>query len=143
MSELDTLFEQVSDALRNQKPERARDLCAQARQHAPDDARFVMLHGFALRRAGDYVGAEPLLRRTLNMEPSLEIAHHELGLALQGLGRLTEARRSLEQAVSLNPKMTVAWRDLYEVRAAEGDDVGAAEAYRNAMGNRELDPPNA
>ena len=140
MSELDTLFEQVSDALRNQKPERARDLCAQARQHAPDDARFVMLHGFALRRAGDYIGAEPLLRRTLNMEPSLDIAHHELGLALQGLGRLTEARRSLEQAVSLNPKLIAAWRDLYEVRAAEGDDVGAAEAYRNAMGNRELDP---
>ena len=140
MSELDTLFQQVSDALRNQKPERARDLCAQARQHAPDDARFVMLHGFALRRAGDYVGAEPLLRRTLNIEPSLDIAHHELGLALQGLGRLTEARRSLEQAVSLNPKMTAAWRDLYEVRAAEGDDVGAAEAYRNAMGNKELDP---
>ena len=36
--------------------------------------------------------------------------------------------------------MTPAWRDLYEVRAAQGDDVGAADAYRNAMGNKELDP---
>ena len=140
MPELETLFKQASDALRNQKPERARDLCAQARQHSPDDARFVMLHGFALRRAGDFGSAEPLLRRTLNKEPSLDIAHHELGLALQGLGRISEARRSLEQAVSLNPKMTAAWRALYEVRAAQGDDVGAAEAYRNAMGNKELDP---
>ena len=140
MSELDTLFEQARDALRNQKPELAIDLCARARRIAPDDARLVMLHGFALRRAGDYTGAEPLLRRTLNLEPALDIAHRELGLALQGLGRLREARTSLEQAVSLNPKMTPAWRDLYEVRAAQGDDVGAADAYRNAMGNKELDP---
>ena len=140
MPSVDTLFAQASDALRNQDPERARDLCAEARQQGPDDPRLVMLHGFALRRSGDYAAAEPLLRRTLSMDPDLEIAHHELGLALKGLGRLSEARRAMEQAVTLNPKMTAAWRDLYEVRAAEGDDVGAAEAYRQAMGNKELDP---
>ena len=140
MSSLETLFAQASDALRHQDAERARDLCAEARQQAPDDPRFVMLHGFALRRSGDHAAAEPLLRRTLSVDPGLEIGHHELGLALQGLGRLGEARRALEQAVNLNPKLVAAWRDLYEVRAAEGDDVGAAEAYRNAMGNKELDP---
>ena len=140
MSSLEILFAQASDALRHQDAERARDLCAEARQQAPDDPRFVMLHGFALRRSGDHAAAEPLLRRTLSVDPGLEIGHHELGLALQGLGRLGEARRALEQAVDLNPKLVAAWRDLYEVRAAEGDDVGAAEAYRNAMGNKELDP---
>ena len=140
MSSVETLFAQASDALRNQDPQRARDLCAEARHQDPDDPRLVMLHGFALRRSGDHAAAEPLLRRTLSVDPGLEIGHHELGLALQGLGRLGEARRALEQAVSLNPKLVAAWRDLYEVRAAEGDDVGAAEAYRNAMGNKELDP---
>ena len=140
MSSLENLFAQASDALRNQDAELARDLCAEARQHAPDDVRFVMLHGFALRRSGDHAAAEPLLRRTLSVDPGLDIGHHELGLALQGLGRLGEARRALEQAVSLNSNLVAAWRDLYEVRAAEGDDVGAAEAYRNAMGNKELDP---
>ena len=140
MSSVETLFTQASDALRNQDPQRARDLCAEARHQDPDDPRLVMLHGFALRRSGDHAAAEPLLRRTLSVDPGLEIGHHELGLALQGLGRLGEARRALEQAVSLNPKLVAAWRDLYEVRAAEGDDVGAAEAYRNAMGNKELDP---
>ena len=140
MSSVETLFAQASDALRNQDPQRARDLCAQARHQDPDDPRLVMLHGFALRRSGDHAAAEPLLRRTLSVDPGLEIGHHELGLALQGLGRLGDARRALEQAVSLNPKLVAAWRDLYEVRAAEGDDVGAAEAYRNAMGNKELDP---
>ena len=140
MSSVETLFAQASDALRNQDPQRARDLCAEARHQDPDDPRLVMLHGFALRRSGDHAAAEPLLRRTLSVDPGLEIGHHELGLALQGLGRLGDARRALEQAVSLNPKLVAAWRDLYEVRAAEGDDVGAAEAYRNAMGNKELDP---
>ncbi len=140
MSSLETLFAQASDALRHQDAERARDLCAEARQQAPDDPRFVMLHGFALRRSGDYAEAEPLLRRTLSVDPGLEIAHHELGLALKGFGRLSEARRAMEQAVLLNPNMTAVWRDLYEVRAAEGDDVAAAEAYRQAMGNKELDP---
>ena len=140
MSSVETLFAQASEALRNQDAARARDLCAEARQQDPDDPRLVMLHGFALRRSGDHAGAEPLLRRTLSVDPDLEIAHHELGLALKGLGRLGEARRAMEQAVTLSPKMTAAWRDLYEVRAAEGDDVAAAEAYRRAMGNKELDP---
>ena len=140
MSSVETLFAQASDALRNQDPLRARDLCLEARRQDPNDPRLVMLHGFALRRSGDEAGAVPLLRRILSMDPSVEIAHHELGLALKALGRLSEARRAMEQAVALNPKMPAVWRDLYEVRAAEGDDVGAAEAYRHAMGNKELDP---
>ena len=86
MSSADTLFAQASDALRNQDPERATDLCARARQQDPDDPRLVMLHGFALRRSGHHAEAEPLLRRTLGMDPGLEIAHHELGLALKGPG---------------------------------------------------------
>ena len=140
MPSVETLFDQAREALRNQEPALARDICAEALKQAPDDTRFVMLHGFALRRSGDHANAEPLLRRIIGVEPSLDIAHHELGLALQGLGRLSEARRAIEQAVAINPKLVAAWRDLYEIRAAEGDDVGAAEAYRNAMGNKELDP---
>jgi tetratricopeptide (TPR) repeat protein len=140
MPSVETLFDQAREALRNQEPALARDICAEALKQAPDDKRFVMLHGFALRRSGDHANAEPLLRRIIGLEPSLDIAHHELGLALQGLGRLSEARRAIEQAVAINPKLVAAWRDLYEIRAAEGDDVGAADAYRNAMGNKELDP---
>ena len=140
MPSVETLFDQAREALRNQEPALARDICAEALKQEPDDTRFVMLHGFALRRSGDHANAEPLLRRIIGVEPSLDIAHHELGLALQGLGRLSEAHRAIEQAVAINPKLAAAWRDLYEIRAAEGDDVGAAEAYRNAMGNKELDP---
>ena len=75
MSSLETLFAQASDALRHKDAERARDLCAEARRQAPDDPRFVMLHGFALRRSGDHAAAEPLLRRTLSVDPGLEIGY--------------------------------------------------------------------
>ena len=40
MSSVDTLFAQASDALRNQDAERARDLCAEARQQDPDDSAW-------------------------------------------------------------------------------------------------------
>ena len=42
----------------------------------------------------------------------------------------------MEQAVTLNPKMTAAWRDLYEVRAAEGDDVGGCRGLSTGDGQQ-------
>jgi len=140
MQSTELLFEQARDALRNQEPARARDLCAEALKQAPDDLRLMMLHGFALRRLGEHDKAEPLLRAVLRADPSVDLVHHELGQALVGLGRLAEARISLERAVGLNPELVAAWRDLYEVHAAEGNDVAAAEAYRQSMRNKKLDP---
>ena len=140
MQSTELLFEQARDALRNQEPVLARDLCAEALKQAPDDLRLMMLHGFALRRLGEHDKAEPLLRAVLRADPSVDLVHHELGQALVGLGRLAEARISLERAVGLNPELVPAWRDLYEVHAAEGNDVAAAEAYRQSMRNKKLDP---
>jgi tetratricopeptide (TPR) repeat protein len=140
MQSIELLFEQARDALRNQDAASACELCEQARQINAEDTRFTLLHGFALRRLGEHGAAEPLLRAVLRENPSIDLVHHELGQALVGLGRLGEARQSLELAVQLNPELVAAWRDLYEVRAAEGDDVGAAEAYRQSMRKKELDP---
>lgn len=140
MASIEPLFEQARTALRNQDPERARVLCEQARAQAPDDTRLILVHGFALRRCGDFAAAEPLLRQVLAADPGLEPAHHELALALRGLGQLSAARRSLERAVQLKPDFAAAWRDLYEVCAAEGDDPSAAEAYRQMLRQKGLDP---
>lgn len=140
MSSIEPLFEQARAALRNQDPERARDLCAQARGIDPHDLRLILLHGYALRRSGDPAAAEPLLQRVLAEDPGLEPAHHELALALRGLGRLSAARQALERAVALKPDFAAAWRDLYEVCAAEGDDMAAAEAYRQMIRQKGLDP---
>ena len=140
MSSIEPLFEQARAALRNNEPERARDLCAEARALDPNDFRLILVHGFALRRCNDFAAAEPLLRKVIEADPGLESAHHELGLALRGMGRLSVARQALERAVGLKPDYAAAWRDLYEVCAAEGDDAAAAEAYRQMIRQKGLDP---
>ena len=45
-----------------------------------------------------------------------------------------------EQAVAVQADLQPAWRALYDVRAAEGDDAGAADAFRRALGASEPDP---
>ena len=112
MRSAEDLYEQIKVALQNGDSETACKLAAEARELARDDSRFVLMHGVALRRNGQNKAAEPLLRQILNEAESLVLAHHELGLALKGQGRLSEAIISLETAVRLQPNLRTAWRDL-------------------------------
>lgn len=141
MPSAEDLYEQIKVALQNGDSEAACQLAAEARDIARDDSRFVLMHGVALRRNGQHKAAEPLLRQILVEADSLVLAHHELGLALKGQGKLSEAITSLETAVRLQPNLRTAWRDLYELRASEGDDFAAADAYRRSLGSQQgLDP---
>ena len=141
MPSAEDLYEQIKVALQNGDSGTACQLAKDARDMAPGDSRFVLMHGVALRRNGQHKEAEPLLRRILVEAEGLVLAHHELGLALKGQGRLSEAIMSLETAVRLQPGLKTAWRDLYELRASQGDDVAAADAYRRSLGSQQgLDP---
>ena len=141
MPSAEDLYEQIKVALQNGDSGTACQLAKDARDMAPGDSRFVLMHGVALRRNGQHKEAEPLLRRILVEAEGLVLAHHELGLALKGQGRLSEAIMSLETAVRLQPSLKTAWRDLYELRASQGDDVAAADAYRRSLGSQQgLDP---
>jgi tetratricopeptide (TPR) repeat protein len=141
MPSAEDLYEQIKVALQNGDSGTACQLAKDARDMAPGDSRFVLMHGVALRRNGQHKEAEPLLRQILVEAESLVLAHHELGLALKGQGRLSEAIMSLETAVRLQPSLKTAWRDLYELRASQGDDVAAADAYRRSLGSQQgLDP---
>lgn len=141
MPSAEDLYEQIKVALQNGDSGTACQLAKDARDMAPGDSRFVLMHGVALRRNGQHKEAEPLLRRILVEAEGLVLAHHELGLALKGQGRLSEAIIALETAVRLQPSLKAAWRDLYELRASQGDDVAAADAYRRSLGSQQgLDP---
>jgi len=141
MPSAEDLYEQIKVALQNGDSGTACQLAKEARDMAPGDSRFVLMHGVALRRNGQHKAAEPLLRQILVEAEGLVLAHHELGLALKGQGRLSEAIMSLETAVRLQPSLKTAWRDLYELRASQGDDVAAADAYRRSLGSQQgLDP---
>ena len=141
MPSAEDLYEQIKVALQNGDSGTACQLAKDARDMAPGDSRFVLMHGVALRRNGQHKAAEPLLRRILVEAEGLVLAHHELGLALKGQGRLSEAIIALETAVRLQPSLKAAWRDLYELRASQGDDLAAADAYRRSLGSQQgLDP---
>jgi len=138
--ELDSLLETARKATREKELGKVIDACKKALNIAPGDARFEFMQGAALRRAGDYDKAEPLLRSAAENAPSIAAAHLELGLNSLSQGNLAAARRSLEKAVAIDGTLKPAWVALYDVRAAEGDDAGAAEAYRRSLGTTELNP---
>jgi tetratricopeptide (TPR) repeat protein len=138
--QLDTLLDVARRATREKEPAAAIEACEQALEIAPGDTRFVFMLGAALRRSGEYEKAMSPLRDIVEAAPGLPVAHQELGLNYLSLGQLHDARQSLEKAVDLDPSLVGAWRTLSSVRTAEGDDVGAAEAYRRSLGTDKLDP---
>ena len=138
--ELDNLLSDARRATRARDAAATIEACEQALAIAPGDTRFVFMLGVALRRAGEHEKAEPLLRQIVDAAPDLATAHQEFGLNKLGLGRLSDARQSLEKAARLDPGQTGVWRALYQVRGAEGDDFGAAEAFRRSLGSAEIDP---
>ena len=140
MQPIDALYEQARASLQQGNPELAVTLCEQALDQAPNDSRFTLFYGVGLRRSGRIEQAEPLLREIVAELPQLALAQHELGLALSAQNRITEAMNCLEAALASQPNSAAIWRDLYHLRAAEGDDVGAADAYRRSLNSRELDP---
>ena len=138
--QLDSLLQTARKATREQELAKVIDTCAKALDIAPGDARFEFMQGAALRRVGDYERAEPLLRNAVEAVPRLAAAHLELGLNLLSRGRLAAARRSLEDAVAIDGTLQPAWIALCEIRSAEGDHPGAADAYRRSLGTTEVDP---
>jgi len=59
-------------------------------------------------KQGRYQDALTLLQAFVEAEPDNASAHHGMGVALQHLGRLDEARASLDRALSLNPALEAA-----------------------------------
>ena len=142
-AETDNLESQLAEAraaLRRQDYQGAVDICRIARERAPGDSRFQLIMGAALRRVGGFEEAEPLLRSIIDIEPDFPFALLEYGLVCRSLGRLAEARRALEHAGDLEPGTREIWFALRDVRAAEGDDRGAAEAYRRSLAAKSVQP---
>jgi tetratricopeptide (TPR) repeat protein len=137
---LNDLHESARASSRENKQARVIAACEKALEIAPDDTRFVFMYGIALRRTGEFARAEPLLQKIVTVAPSLATAHLELGLVYVSQNRLSDARTSLELAVQLDQSLGPAWRALRDVRFAEGDDVGAADAFRRALGTSKPDP---
>jgi len=66
--------------------------------------------------ATDREQAISLYRRGLEICPDDDVAHYELGRALADAGRFSEAEKSFEAALKINPDFTEARRQLEAIR---------------------------
>jgi len=85
------------------------------------------------RQAGVYQTPEALWRATLAKTPSAWMAHDNLGLALQGEGRLEEAAEHYREATRLRPTYPEALYNLGNVLATEGRLAEAEAQYERAL----------
>jgi len=95
----------------------------------PHDARALFIVGAALRRAGDAGGARVVLEPLARAVPDSAYAHHELGLALAGLGESAAALDELRRAAELERGLPHVWLSLHDHFSLTGDEDGAAAAY--------------
>ncbi len=87
------------------------------------DPRFSapLAHLATLRlKQGRYQDALTILQAFVEAEPGNASAHHGMGVAFQKLGKLDEARASLDRALSLNPTMEAARALREQIRQHSG-----------------------
>jgi len=120
--------------------------CLQIR---PDDATVLNNTAISLEEAGDYAGAEPLLRRALAIDekalgpdhPGVATALNNLAALLQAKGDYVGAEPLFRQALAvdekaLGPDHPNVARDLNNLAAllqAKGDYAGAEPLFRRAL----------
>ena len=104
------------------------------------DGNYIMANNLGVilaRQPGEAAQAMALFRQALAFAPFHTAAHANLGSELMKLGQWNEARKHLETAVRLDPRLAAPQADLGIVMAAEGD---YQEALRRFEGSLRLNP---
>jgi len=108
-----------------------------ARAELPE---LLAARGIARYQSGELAAAVALLRRSLELAPESSSAGHHLGLALIGLGQLSEGRRALAAAARLAPDEVPLLVDLGQAYLLEGNPAWAVRVLGRAL---ELAPRSA
>lgn len=93
----------AEELLNHNRPEEARQLCAQVCQADRTDAEAWTLLGLIERRLGHYTAAEDASRRAVQLRPGFASAHQILGTALHCQGKLDAAITGYRRAIELAP----------------------------------------
>jgi tetratricopeptide (TPR) repeat protein len=101
---------------------------------APDLIETRMAVGLlALNPDLDFRPAEKEFRRVLQSAPSDAAAKSALSFALLSQGRLTEAERSCQEAISLDPLLTSSWINTGRVAIGLGRYQEAEQLFRRGL----------
>jgi tetratricopeptide (TPR) repeat protein len=117
----------------------AMDACNRVLPMAPDAYEIVFNCGYTHYLAGDYPGAERLLRHAADENPGEAHTHFYLGQALLRMNRLGDGKAELERAVQLDPKGEDLHAALAVAYELSGDSQAAIREYRAEL---QLHPGN-
>jgi tetratricopeptide (TPR) repeat protein len=122
-------FDRAMSLLRVGDAASAERICVEALADFPEDANLLTLLGASYRKLQRLDEAEAVLRRVLERHPGYAKAHEELGTVLLIARRPSEARASLERALSLDGRLQSASLKLSSALA----ELGETEAARCAL----------
>lgn len=99
----------------------------------PEHADAWHLLGTAAAQAGDSAGALGALKRAVALAPDRAPYRNNLGVILQDLGRLEDARAEFEAACQRDPAYTEAPYNLAKLLKQVGEPDAAVEAYEMVL----------
>jgi len=112
----------------------------EAVQLAPQMPEALTRLGAFLFHHGHSVEGQAWLERSILIDPTYFVGHHDLGVVLARQGKLDEALRQYETALRINPYYIEARCNLALVLAEEGRSAEAAEQFTRVL---QGDPGNA
>lgn len=131
---------QADDELAGGKPKEAAALYRDALAVLPGNALLSYKLSVALDRVGDIAGEREALEKALQIDPTMAIAHRQLGYLAFNDGDFATAEEQFRDAVEAAPKFADAWVSLAATLGTESRYPEAQQAVQRAL---EIDPKNS
>ena len=127
------LIQRAAGAFQRGAWSEAAAICEQVTNQFGEDANALMMLGAIRVEAGDPVGGIAYLERARTLTPGHVHVRVNLGVAYATVGRLHDARSTLEAAIELDRRLPVAHNNLGDVLLDLGDRAAAAKEYERAL----------
>ncbi len=97
------------------------------------DPRVFLNYGSILINSGNLQEAERSIRKAIDLNPDLAIAHSNLGNVLRALGKSQDAELSIRKAIKINPNLAEAHSNLGNTLRDLGNLQEAESSLRKAI----------
>lgn len=128
-----TKMAQGDKALAAGDPQRAAGLYREALEMTPDDAQLHYKVAVALDKIGDISGETAALKKAVQINPELALAHNQLGFLSSQKGDLVAAENRFREATRSAPDFTEAWVNLAAALGLQSRFSEAEEAVGKAL----------
>jgi tetratricopeptide (TPR) repeat protein len=112
---------------------KARQIYQDALHAAPDDHRLHENYAEFLDLLGDLQGALSEWKQVSELIPQHHLAYFQSGRLLRRMGKLDDATKWLEKAVTMRPDLGEGWLELGNIHAAQGAYALALTEYDRAQ----------